>query len=74
MFVGLYTQIKTKMNYELPTFIRMSKKEEQETSKKLNTIARGIAKNFLSGLFFFITIPISVYNKIKKSVKGGKKK
>jgi len=42
----------------------MSRKEEQEISKKLNTRAKGMAGNFLKGLFFFITIPLFIYKKI----------
>jgi len=44
----------------------MSKKEE-ETSERLNTKAKAMASNFLKGLFFFITVPISLYNKIKSN-------
>ena len=53
------------MEYELPNEMKLSKKEEQETSKKLSTRARGLAKNYLKGLFFFITLPISICKKIK---------
>ena len=53
------------MTYELPTHIKMSKKEEKETSEKLNTTAR----SFLNGFFFFITVPSSIYKKIKKAWK-----
>ena len=60
------------MDYEFPNDMKLSKKEEQQTSKKLNTLARGMAKSFLTGLFFFITIPLFIYKKIK--LKGGKKK
>lgn len=60
------------MSYEIPDNFKMSKKEEQQTSKKLNTLARGMAKSFLTGLFFFITIPLFIYKKIK--LKGGKNK
>lgn len=59
-------------NYEIPDDLKMSKKEEQQTTKKLNTLARGMVKSFLTGLFFFITSPIFIYKKIK--LKGGKKK
>lgn len=60
------------MSYEIPDNFKMSKKEEQQTSKKLNTLARGMAKSFLYGLFFFITVPLFIYKKIK--LKGGKNK
>ena len=60
------------MDYEFPNDMKLSKKEEQQTSKKLNTLARGMAKSFLTGLFFFITIPLFIYKKIK--LKGDKKK
>lgn len=58
------------MDYEIPNDLKMSEREEQKTSEKLNTLTRGMAKNFLTGLFFFITIPIFIYKKIK--LKGGK--
>lgn len=57
------------MNYECPNDMKMSKKEEKEISEKLNSTARGMSKSFLKGLFFFITVPISIYNKIKKAWK-----
>lgn len=53
-----------KLNYKFPRF-GMSKKEEEGITKKLDTRARGMTGSFLKGLFFFITIPISIYNKIK---------
>lgn len=59
------------MNYEFPNHLKPSKKEEKEITKIEKTITiriKGLAKNFLSGLFWFITIPISVYNKIKKRI------
>jgi len=55
------------MNYELPAFAKMSKKEEKEISEKLNTRTREMSGSFFKGLFFFITIPIFIYKKIKKS-------
>ena len=60
------------MDYEFTNDMKLSKKEEQATSKKLNTLARGMAKSFLYGLFFFITVPLFIYKKIK--LKGGKNK
>lgn len=54
-----------KMKIEIPAHLKMSRKEEQQTSKKLNTFARGMIKSFLSGLFFFITIPLFIFKKIK---------
>ncbi len=59
------------MKYELPAFARMSKKEEQEISERLNTRIGEISKSFLSGLFFFITVPISIYKKLKKQKEMG---
>ena len=53
------------MNHELPNNLKMSRKEEEEITKRLNTKAKGMAANFLKGLFFFITAPIQIYNKIK---------
>ena len=60
------------MDYEIPDDLKMSKREEKKTTKKLNTLARGMAKSFLTGLFFFITSPIFIYKKFK--LKGGKKR
>ncbi len=54
------------MIYELPKNIKMSKKEEQ----KIDTLARGMAENFLKGVFFFITVPISIYKRIKRKNGG----
>lgn len=53
------------MKSEIPAHLKMSRKEEQQTSKKLNKLVRGMAKSFLNGLFFFITIPLFIFKKIK---------
>jgi hypothetical protein len=53
------------MNYDPPPHLKISKKEAEKISEKLNTTAIGLAKNFLKGLFFFITAPISIYKKIR---------
>lgn len=52
------------MDYEIPNNLKMSRKEERPT-KKINTLAREISKSFLNGLFFFITVPIFIFKKIK---------
>ena len=57
------------MIYELPRDMKMSRKENKEITKKEKTIAiriKGLAKSFLTGLLFFITIPIFIYKKIEK--------
>ena len=57
------------MIYELPKDMKMSRKEKKEIIKKEKTITiriKGLAKSFLTGLFFFITIPIFIYKKIEK--------
>jgi len=53
------------------TNVQMSEKQQEEFSKKLNIISKEMAKSFFKGLFFFITTPIWIYNKIK--LNGGKK-
>ena len=45
---------------------RATKKEQEEMSNELDKKARALVTNFLKGIFFFITIPISVYNKIRR--------
>lgn len=54
-------------NYQLPKEYSMTKKEEEEMSEELTTKVRIMAEGFLKGIFFFITAPIYIYNKIKQN-------
>lgn len=49
------------MNYQYPKHMRMSKKEEEQSTKRVDELGT----SFIKGMFFFITVPILIYNKLK---------
>jgi len=53
------------MKIELPKHMKLTKKEKKEIDKGMNSTMQEVSKSFLNGLFFFITAPIQIYNKIK---------
>jgi len=49
------------MKYKFPKQFNLSKKD----SEQINSIVESAFKSFLYGLFFFVTIPIQIYARIK---------
>ncbi len=58
-----------KLNYQLPQEYRMSEKEQEEMTEEITIKTRKLTGIFLKGIFFFITIPITIIKKIKQKRK-----